>query len=116
MHETQGSAVPCIPCTPYQVARVKDPAAQADLIDRVISEGLSRAETAEAVRRASGRPKAKGKAGKTRKVTTRTFRKAAGCTVTVENAGGLDHGITRAALVQALARLDAEGDTGQAAA
>jgi hypothetical protein len=100
----------------HSVRGRKDPAAQADLVDRVIGEGLSRAETAEAVRRASGRPKAKGQAGRARKVTSRTFRKVAGCTVTVENARGLDPGVIRAALADALARADAELSAGDQAA
>jgi ParB family chromosome partitioning protein len=104
------------PSAAYQIAKVKDPAAQSDLVDLVVSGGLSRAETAEAVRRASGRAKTKGNAGKARRVTRRTFRKAAGCTVTVENARGLDHDVTRAALAEALARLDAELGAGDQAA
>jgi hypothetical protein len=49
-------------------------------------------------------------------VTTRTFRKVAGCTMTVKNARGLDPGVIRAALVEALARADAELPAGDQAA
>ena len=43
--------------------------------------------------------------GKAKKVTSRVFRKLAGCTVTVENPKGLDAGVIRAALIAALAKL-----------
>jgi hypothetical protein len=67
------------------------------------------------VRRASGRS-ARGKGRGVRRPTRRVFRKAAGCTVTVENVRGLDAAIIRAALAEAIARLDAEAAAeGQAA-
>lgn len=75
----------------------------------VSAEGLSRAETVQAVRRASGRL-AEGKGRGVRKPTTHMFRRVAGCTVTVENGRGLDPASTRAALVEAIARLDAEAE------
>lgn len=105
------------PATAYEVSKLDDPDEQAALASRVVAEGLSRAETVEAVRRSSrGSAKGKGgsKAGSPRKPTSRAFRKAAGCTVTVENARGLDPEMIRAALVEALGRLDAEA-AGQAA-
>ncbi len=72
------------PATAYEVSKVTDPDAQADLAARVVAEGLSRAETVEAVRRESGQTKGKGRGGATgRKVTSRVFRGAAG-KVTVE--------------------------------
>jgi ParB family transcriptional regulator, chromosome partitioning protein len=95
------------PATAYEVSKLEDPDDQAALAARVVNEGLSRAETVEAVRRASGRP-AKGKGRGARRPTTRVFRRAAGCTVTVENGRGLDNALTRAALAEAMARLDAE--------
>ena len=95
------------PATAYEVSKLEDPDDQAALAARVVNEGLSRAETVEAVRRASGRP-AKGKGRGAHRPTTRVFRRAAGCTVTVENGRGLDTALTRAALAEAMARLDAE--------
>ena len=103
------------PATAYEVSKLEDPDDQSALAARVVSEDLSRAETVEAVRRASGQP-AKGKGRGARKPTTRVFRRVAGCTVTVENGRGLDPALTRAALAEAIARLDAEGEAdGQAA-
>jgi hypothetical protein len=59
-------------------------------------------------------PKGKGRGA--RKPTTRVFRRVAGCTVTVENGRGLDPEMVRAALTEAMARLDAEAEPeGQAA-
>jgi ParB family chromosome partitioning protein len=95
------------PATAYEVSKLDDPEEQATLAARVVAEGLSRAETVEAVRRVSKRP-AKGKGRGARKPTTRVFRRAAGCTVTVENGRGLDPEMIRAALAEAMARLDAE--------
>ena len=101
------------PATAYEVSKLEDPDDQAALAARVVNEGLSRAETVEAVRRASGRP---GKGRGARKPTTRVFRRVVGCTVTVENSRGLDPALTRAALAEAIARLDAEAQPdGQAA-
>jgi ParB family chromosome partitioning protein len=103
------------PATAYEVSKLDDPDEQVALADRVVAEGLSRAEAVEAVRRASGRSaRAKGRGA--RKPTTRVFRRAAGCTVTVENGRGLDPAMIRAALAEAIARLDAEAESeGQAA-
>ena len=103
------------PATAYEVSKLDDPGEQAALADRVVAEGLSRAETVEAVRRASGRS-AKGKGRGARKPTTRVFRRVAGCTVTVENGRGLDPATIRAALAEAMARLDAESGAGERAA
>jgi ParB family transcriptional regulator, chromosome partitioning protein len=103
------------PATAYEVSKLEDPDEQVALAARVVDEGLSRAETVQAVRRASVRP-AKGKGRGVRKPTTHVFRRVAGCTVTVENGRGLDQALTRAALAEAIARLDAEAEPdGQAA-
>jgi ParB family transcriptional regulator, chromosome partitioning protein len=103
------------PATAYEVSKLDDPAEQAFLATRVVVEGLSRAETVQAVRRASAQPsRAKGKGS--RKLTSRVFRRAAGCTVTVENSRGLDLPMIRAALADAIARLDGETQSGGQAA
>jgi ParB family chromosome partitioning protein len=97
------------PATGYEVSKLDDPGEQAALADRIIAEGLSRSEAVDAVHvhRASGRS-ARGKGRGARRPTRRVFRKAAGCTVTVENGRGLDPEMVRAALAEAMARLDAE--------
>ncbi len=100
-HVEQGALSPA---TAYEVSKVGDPAAQSELAARVVSEGLSRAETVEAVHRARGR-KAKGRGA--RKVTSRVFRSPAS-RVTVELRKGEGPALIRAALVDALATLDAE--------
>ena len=88
------------PATAYEVSKLDDPDEQAALADRVVSEGLSRAETVEAMRRASGRS-ARGKGRGGCKPTTRVFRRVAGCTITVENGRGLqDPEMVRAALAE----------------
>ena len=98
------------PSVAYEVSRLESPAQQREVAARVVEEGLSRAEATEVVRRAAGRPgKAKGRgAGKARKVTSHLFRTTAGPRVTVELRRGLDTGMIRAALVEALGQLDAE--------
>jgi ParB family chromosome partitioning protein len=91
----------------YELSKLEDPAHQVELAGRVVAEGLSRAETVEAVRRASGRSATRKGRG-ARKPTTRVFRRAAGCTVTVENGRGLDADTVHAALAEVMARLEAE--------
>lgn len=94
------------PTTAFELSKLEDPTEQEAIAARVVSEGLSRTEAAEAVRRAEGRPKGRGAKpkSKARKVTSRTIRTAAG-RVTVENARGLDDALVAAALEQALASL-----------
>ena len=96
------------PSVAYEVSRLENPAQQREVAARVVDEGLSRAEATEVVRRAADRPgKAKGR-GTARKVTSRLFRTTVGPRVTVELRRGLDTGMIRAALVEALGQLDAE--------
>jgi ParB family chromosome partitioning protein len=100
----------------YEIGKLEDPAEQAELAARVVSEGLNRAETVEAVRerKTSGKPKGRGVA-KGRKETSRVIRKAAGCTVTVENGRGLDDDLVISALKSALEQSEARRN-GQVAA
>lgn len=103
----------------YAISTLEDPDAQAAVAARVVAEGLSRAETVAAVRRASGRASgatSKGRGagrGKGRKVTSRVFRTAAGWRVTVECRKGIEPCATvttlREVLDQAEAELAAEG-------
>jgi len=107
------------PSAAYEVSKLDDPGVQADLATRVVTEGLSRAETVEAVRRTAGRagkPKGRG-AGRAKRATSRVFRKLAGYTVTVENGRGVEPGGIAEALELALASVRAEiGERDQAAA
>jgi ParB family chromosome partitioning protein len=98
------------PATAYEVSKLDDPAEQITLAQRVVAERLSRAQTVDAVKRSAARsPRTTGVRGKpSRKLTSRVFRRMAGCTVTVENPRGLDAAILRAALAEALACLEAE--------
>ncbi len=106
------------PSAAYEVSKLDDPAEQAELAARVVAERLSRAETVEAVRQATGgNGKTKGRGvARGRKTTSRVFRKVAGCTITVENSRGLTPELTRAALLDAIARIDQELAAGDQAA
>ncbi|WZP01107.1 ParB/RepB/Spo0J family partition protein (plasmid) [Isosphaeraceae bacterium EP7] len=93
------------PSVAYEVSKLDDPAAQAEVAARVVSEGLSRAETIEAVKRASPSKKAgssKGRgASKPSKLVVKAFRVAEG-KVTIELRKGLDSSGIEAALLGAL--------------
>ena len=73
------------PATAYEVSKLADPEAQAEVAARVVAENLSRAETVEAVRQAAERTPgrkegggAKGRGPKTGPPKPRTFRTPAG--------------------------------------
>ncbi len=107
------------PSVAYEVSKLDDPDDQSEVAERVISEGLSRAETVEAVRKAAGRPRAaanKGRGAKPRKVTERIIRTTAGTRVTLENRKGLDRAAVLAALDEVRARVAAEPGDDQVAA
>jgi ParB family chromosome partitioning protein len=97
------------PSVAYEVGKLDDPAEQVALAERVASEGLSRADVAEAVRAARPRGKGGRARPKARKVTRMSFRTPAG-KVTIENGRGMDDDTARAALRAALDRLDAQGE------
>jgi ParB family transcriptional regulator, chromosome partitioning protein len=100
------------PWTAYEIAKVEDPAEQAELAARVVSEGLSRAETVEVVRQATGkgnkpaRGKGRGASQVLRKVTSRVFRTTTGPRITVEFRKGLDDVLVLAALAEAMNRIN----------
>jgi ParB family chromosome partitioning protein len=102
------------PSVAYEVSRIDDRDTQREVADRVVSEGLSRAETVEEVRRAEGRStvkrsaSSKGRGGKPRKVTSRTFRTPTGPRVVVEFRKGLDHEVILAALEDIRRQLEGE--------
>jgi ParB-like chromosome segregation protein Spo0J len=58
----QGSPAPA---TAYELGKVEDPEAQRDLAERVVTEGLNRAEVVEAVRSVKASEKSRG-AGKSK--------------------------------------------------
>lgn len=96
------------PSVAYEVGKLDGPDAQVEMARRVVAEDMSRAEVVKAVKgRASAKPKGRGVA-KPSKIRARTFRKVAGCTVTVECAKGTDAAGMRAALLATVAVLDAE--------
>jgi len=104
------------PSVAYEVSRIVDRDAQREVAERVVSEGLSRAEAVEEVRRAEDRSTVKrtgagkGKGAKSRKVTERAFKTEGGTRVTLENRRGLDGPAIITALEQAL--MAARGEFG----
>jgi ParB family transcriptional regulator, chromosome partitioning protein len=100
------------PATAYEISKVESLDDQIELAERVVAKGMSRAETVEMVRHRKLGRKGRGR-GSARKVTSRVFRQAAGCTVTVENAKGVDDARVRAALIESLARLSVETGEGK---
>lgn len=91
------------------ISAIEDAEIQVEVAARVVSEGLSRAETIEAVKRASPSRKAgssKGRgASKPAKIVVKTFRAPNG-KVTIELRKGLDSGDLAATLRQVLEMLD----------
>jgi ParB family chromosome partitioning protein len=81
------------PATAYELSKVEDPESQRELAERVVSEGLSRAEAVEAVRRVAGKSKGKGASkGKAKGRATRLpaemkRRDPNGCRVVVHTTG-----------------------------
>src|SRR3954447_5358349 len=98
------------PGTAYEIGKVHDPEIQQELAERVVSEGLNRTETMEAVRVAAKRtPSTLGKgrgAGRSRKVPTSRTLKAAGCKITVEHRKGVDDELLATALREALDQIE----------
>jgi ParB family transcriptional regulator, chromosome partitioning protein len=94
------------PSIAYEISQNPDPVEQVRLATEAAEKGLKRDDLRErrkaAERRAAGKAKGRGGAGKARKVTTRTFRTAAGARVTIERPRGLDDALIRAALAEAL--------------
>ena len=111
------------PATAYEVSKLEDPAEQAEVAARVVAEGLTRAETVEAVRQAAGkaRPvgsKAKGRGAikaRPKRPTIRTF-KLSSAKVTVEFKRAVELSEVEVALAEALAKVREELGGDQAAA
>jgi ParB family chromosome partitioning protein len=109
------------PSTAYEIAKIADPAEQAELAERVVTEGLTRAETAAAVtaKRANKASGAKGRGrgkGKAHKVTSRVFRTKAGARFTIECSKGLDDDMILAGLAEITVQLNATRSTDDQAA
>ena len=106
------------PSAAYEVSKLEDPDVQAEVATMAVASGMNRAEVVQAVRahadRSSTRPKGKG--GKPKRMTQRSFRVATGGKVTIENKRGLDTPLIRAMLLEAVALLDAAEDRGADAA
>ena len=106
------------PSVAYEISKVENPDEQRELAARVVSENLSRTETIEAVRQATGKPTRKGKSRgalhrakeKERVVRTSTAR------VTVELRKGSGPEAIRDALRDAFQMVEAELGTGDQAA
>ncbi len=98
------------PGTAYEIGKVQDPKIQEALAERVVTQGLSRSETIDAVRVAARRtPSTVGKgrgAGRPRKTPTSRTLRAAGCKITVENRKGVDDPLLIQALREALDQLE----------
>jgi ParB family chromosome partitioning protein len=105
------------PSVAYEISKVEDADKQAELAAQVIADGLSRAETVEAVKRVAGRSKTKGRGGsKAKKETSRSLKTSNGVKLTLERSKGLDVATILVALAEAVERIQAESGKGQAAA
>jgi ParB family chromosome partitioning protein len=109
------------PSVAYEVSKLEDPQAQEEVAARVVAEGLSRAETVEAVRQVASKPRPgtskKGRGGaRPRKITEHVIRTSAGPRVTVEFKRGLDAPAIVTALREATTRAETELADDQAAA
>lgn len=102
------------PSVAYEVSKIQDPDAQAEVAARVIAEDLSRAETVEVVREVAqrkaggaGRPAAgKGRGASKPALKTSRVLKAAGSKVTFESRRGVDDALLAVALREALAQVE----------
>jgi ParB family chromosome partitioning protein len=112
------------PATAYEVSKLEDPEAQAEVAARVIAEGLSRAETVEEVRRVASRPDRIGESRSTkgrgaikarpRRPTVRIIRTAT-AKVTVEFRKAVELSEVIAVLEESLAKLRLETSAERAA-
>ena len=108
------------PSTAYAIAKLDDPDDQREVAARVVSEGLSRAETVEAVRKVAERkPSSTARAGgsiargggaksKAKLPTERTLKIDGGLKVIVSGRKGFDKPTLLAGLRQAVEKVEAE--------
>lgn len=115
-HVERGELAPSIA---YEVSKLDDAEAQADVAARAVAQGMSRAEVVEAVRRRAGSsPRAgKGRGGKAKpRKTSATIRTSGGFKITVEHRRGIDDEAIREALAEAVAQMGGQGESrGEAA-
>ena len=112
------------PSVAYEVSKLGDPQAQQEVAARVVAEGLSRAETVEAVRQVARQPRARslkekgrgGPKGKPKLPTERTMKTRVGLKVTVEGRKGIEPAAMVAALREVTAKVESELAADQAAA
>jgi ParB family transcriptional regulator, chromosome partitioning protein len=108
------------PATAYEVSKLEDPAAQVEVAARVVAEKLSRAETVEAVRKASKPSRAGGtkKPPRPRDPAERSLRTSGGIKVVASHKKGLSVEVWVEALREAtrLAEAKLEPREDQAAA
>jgi len=81
------------PATAYEVSKLDDPAAQAEVAAQVVAQGLSRAEAVEVVHRARVARSDKGRGGKARPTklpAERTIKTPVGLKVSVTGRKGFD--------------------------
>ena len=96
------------PSVAYEVSKLEDPEAQREVAARVVAEGLSRADTVEAVRKASRTTRGRGAIkARPRRPTVRTI-KTTSARVTVEFKRAVDLAEVEAALLEAVAKVRAE--------
>jgi ParB family chromosome partitioning protein len=94
--------------TGVELSKLRDHDEQREVVARIQAEDLSHKEVAAEVKRRRDLKAGKGRGG--RKVTERTFKAAGGSKVTVENRRGLDAPTIAAALREATAIVEAEGE------
>ena len=94
------------PSAAYEVSKVADRSEQESLAAEAVAGKLNRDEVARAARQRKPRP---GKGGKPRerKVTSRTFRAANGCKITIEHRRGVDPSLIAEALADVLGQVEA---------
>jgi ParB family transcriptional regulator, chromosome partitioning protein len=116
------------PATAYEVSKLEDPAGQREVAARVVSEGLSRAETVEAVeavRQVASKPtraggsKAKGRGASkaaAKLPTERTVKVDGGFKVTVSGRKGFELETLLAVLEEVTAKIREESELAAAEA
>jgi ParB family chromosome partitioning protein len=106
------------PSVAYEIGKAPTAEVQAEVAALAVAEGLSRAEVVEAVRAKASQSSAravKGRGGSKPKRTIATIRTSAG-KLTLENRRGVDDATFRAAILEALAQIDARDESrGEAA-
>lgn len=88
----------------HEIAKLDDPTAQVRIATAAVEQGLTRDDVARQVRRSPSKKKVPA----AKKLPAARVWRVEGCRVEVSRKSGVDHATARAALVEALARLDAE--------